>query len=50
MTFEYENLKEEEGPGDPAWKYNYAVFGMAVDVPRSSAVMEELRKVWPTKK
>lgn len=49
MTFEYENLKEGEGPGDPAWKCNYAVFGVAVDVPRSSAVMEALRKVWPKK-
>ena len=50
MTFEYENLKEGEGQGDPAWKCNYAVFGVAVDVPRSSAVMEALRKVWPKKK
>ena len=47
MTFEYENLKEGEGPGDPAWKCNYAVFGLSVDVPRSSAMMEALRKVWP---
>nr|DAQ98974.1 MAG TPA: hypothetical protein [Caudoviricetes sp.] len=50
MTFEYENLKEGEDPGDPAWKYNYAVFGVSVGVPRSSDVMEALRKAWPTKK
>lgn len=50
MTFEYENLKEGEGPGDPEWNCNYAVFSLDVNVPRSPAVMEELQKFWPTKK
>jgi len=45
-TFAYTNVEQEENL-DPRKKYNYAVFGMAVDVPRSPAVMDELMKLLP---
>ena len=45
-TFVYTNIAQEENL-DPKKQYNYAVFSLPVDVPRSPAVMDALRKVWP---